>query len=196
MLQFLTITFMAITCQAQIWPPAVDRDYLAQIQIPAPSAAKALPRDGVNYSAAEEVLIKEFFLPGLNLEITEAEVSMQMKAFNNSLSPEQALRIAITKAIADYSEPSGPLAHILNSMGVGNTPNKTQLTQAKEKLLKLMNMPGSEIKILSIGKTAPHGEAVADNWIFSLKLNYQQTVYWLIVHRIKSYAYVYGVLNR
>ena len=180
-----------MSAQAQTWPPVVNMQTIAAMAVQAPvSPAKAMPGDGANYSGAEEVLLKEFFVPGISLDISENEVSAQMASFNNSVGPDQALRLALKSFFEDHKDATSPLAGILSGMGSAQ-PAKAQVKQASDKLLRLMNMSGSQIKLANT--SAPHGETTQANWIFSLRLGYSETYYWAIVDRSGAKAvYNYG----
>ena len=189
----LILLITAMSAQAQTWPPAVNLKTIAAIPAPAPvSPAKAMPRDGANYSGAEEVLLKEFFVPGISLDIPEKEVAAQMAVFDNAFGPEQALRLALNSFFQDHKDATSPLAGILTDMGTVQ-PGKAQVKQASDKLLRLMNMSGSQLKLLPAGASAPRGESTAANWVFSLRLGYSGTSYWAVVDRtgVKG-VYNYG----
>lgn len=92
----------------------------------------------------------------------------------------------------DYRDPSSPLARVLQSMNA-SAPTKDQLRIASDHLLNLMNAPGSVIRLARSGSSAPRGETVSGNWVFSLSLGCCRGTYWAVVSRIGAVpAYNYG----
>ena len=70
----LALTFSAAPAFAADWAPAVNPETLSAVAAPVPAApSKASPRDGANYSGAEELLIKEFGITAITLDIPEAD---------------------------------------------------------------------------------------------------------------------------
>lgn len=177
------------------WPPAVIPGTPGAVTVPAPSRpARALPKDGVNYSAAEEILIKEFGVTGINLDMPEAQIGAQINNNPGGLSPEQALRFALNSFLTDYSDRTSPLAGILSGMGASK-PTRAQLKLAAAYLIQLMNMPGSSLRLVWEGgpKQAARGEKVYDNWIFNLRLSGYDYSYWAVAGRSgNNPVYNYG----
>ena len=177
------------------WPPGVIPGTPGAVTVPAPSQpARALPKDGMNYSAAEEILIKEFGLTGISLDMPEAQIGAQINNYPGGICPEQALRSALNSFLADYSDRTSPLAGILSGMGTSK-PTKAQLKLAAAKLIQLMNMPGSSLRLVREGgpNQAARGEKVHDNWIFNLRLGGYDFSYWAVANRSGNQpVYNYG----
>ncbi len=176
------------------WAPEVNTDTLAAIKLPAaPAPAKASPRDGQNYSGAEELLVKEFGVTGITMDIPESEVMRQDIYYSNTFCFEQAMRQALSAVLENYKNPTSPLAKTLGELGALQTPTKSELKKARRKVLKLLNSPSSHISIVRPYKHNQPlaGETVEKNWIFYLNLG--GNPYWAIVDRSGEKApYVYG----
>jgi len=176
------------------WAPEVNTENIATIEIPAPPAPlRAGPRDGQNYSAAEEMLIKEFALTTITVDIPESEVIRQDRAYNNTFCFEHAFRQALTNILEDYTNPTSALSNTLRSMGTLGNPSKSDLKKARQKLLDAMNDPVSRIALVSPFRFYQplNGEAIAANWIFHLRLG--DKPYWAIVDRSgQKDVYNYG----
>jgi len=177
------------------WAPEAVIPSLAAIEIPAASAPlRAGPRDGQNYSGAEELLIKEFAITEISMNIPEAEVMSQNVFQNNAFCFEQALRQALTALLEDYSNPTSPLAKTLRQLGALANPSKTDVKRARQKLMNVLNTPASNISLVSPYKNyqPQGGETVQKNWIFFLRL--EGDSYWAIVDRAGATSpYVYGI---
>lgn len=188
------IIFSAAPAIAQNWAPAVNSDQLSAIETPAAAApSRANPRDGQNYSGAEELLIMEFRITSISLDIPEAEV-MQQNSFENAFCFEHALRQALNALLEDYSNTTSPLARTLGEMGALAKPTKSDLKKARQKLMDRLNTPSTYISIVRPYKhNQPQaGETVEKNWIFFLRLDGKS--YWAVVDRSGSEApYVYGM---
>jgi len=187
----------ACAMESCFWAQEVTLEKFGAVEAPAPGTpVRATPRDGVNYSAAEEMLIKEFGVIGINLDITETEVTVQMHNPSNQVCFERALRQAVNSFFEDYKDPQSPLSVILRNMGVPtDNSSGSDVKQAKRKLLQLMNMPGSLLLLVREDgpNQANHGERVKDNWVFYLRLNYSNQAYWAVVDRSgKNPVYNYG----
>lgn len=191
----LAALFSAVPAFAGGWAPEVSLATLSAIEIPAPAlAAKAGPRDGQNYSGAEELLIKEFGVDEIGMDVPEAEVMRQTTYYSNSFCFEHALRQALTALLEDYSNPTSPLAKELAKIGVMAAPSKSELKKARQRLLEAMNRREAFISIVSPYKQfqPQNGETVEANWVFFLRLD--GSAYWAIVDRSGEKApYVYGM---
>ena len=211
-LVFCAAALPARALNAGFWAPEITPETLASFR-PAPAAAgkaataeeqafpgpgEGIPHDGLNYSAAEEMLIKEFGVTGIKLDIPEAEVSLQMNNPANRLPFDQAFRFTLQSFFEDHSDPASPLATVLAGMGASaSKPAKHELTQAKQKLRQLMNLPGSALVIVRAGgpNQASRGESVSENWVSLLKLGRPGRSHWGIVERAgKTPAYNYGLV--
>lgn len=190
----LVIAISAAPAAAANWAPAVNSDALAAIETPAAAApSRANPRDGQNYSGAEELLIKEFAITAISLDIPEAEV-MQQNSFNNAFCFEHALRQALNAVLEDYSNSTSPLAKALGELGALSKPTKSDLKKARQKTMDRLNTPSALITIVRPYKhNQPQGgETVEKNWIFFLRL--EGASYWAVVDRSGNKApYVYGM---
>lgn len=177
------------------WAPAVNFHALAAIEIPAaPAPLRAGPRDGQNYSGAEELLIKEFAITEISMDIPEAEVMSQARFPNNTVCVEHALRLSLTALLEDYSNPTSPLARNLRELGALAKPSKADIKRARQKVMNALNNPASRISIVSPYKNyqPQGGETVEKNWIFHVRL--EGNSYWAIVDRAGAIApYVYGI---
>ena len=177
----------AAAAQSAAWAPAVTVETLCTVDFPAPGAPlSALPRDGENYSGAEEVLTKEYAIRGISLDIPEAEVATQTRGYANSFCLEQALRLSLKSFLEDYTNPSSPLAVILSGMGASTVnPSKSEVKSAGRKLFQLMNMTGSSLALVrSAGPwQAARGETVDANWVFHLRLGGAVRSYWAVADR-------------
>ncbi len=191
---FLAAAIPAASAFAADWNPAADFKMPATAEIPAPAAsARALPRDGQNYSAAEEILIKEFALDGIAVEIPEAEVIYQDRMNGNALCFELAFRQALTNFLENYNTSGSALSDTLKTMGAAAAPTKSELKKARQKILALMNTTGSAISLVSPYRfyQPANGEKVEKNWVFHLRLG--DKTYWAIVDRSGQNAvYNYG----
>ena len=157
-------------------------------------AAEAGPRDGQNYSGAEELLIKEFGVDEIGMDVPEAEVMRQTAYYANNFCFEHALRQALTALLEDYSEPTSPLAKELAKLGAMSAPSKSELKKARQRVLEALNRREAFISIVSPYKQyqPQNGELVEKNWVFFLRLN--GGAYWAIVDRSGQKApYVYGM---
>ena len=180
----LAAAFPAASAFAADWAPQINADNLAVIEIPAAqTAARVSPRDGGNYSGAEELLIMEFGVTSIALDVPESEVIRQDRFYNNSFCFEQALRLALNSVLTDYSDPTTPLARELNAMGVLAKPTKYDVKKAGKKILSLLNQPDSYISLVRPYKfNQPlNGEPVEQNWIFFLRVDGKS--YWLVIER-------------
>ena len=177
------------------WAPAVNFHELAAIEIPAaPAPLRAGPRDGQNYSGAEELLIKEFAITEISMNVPESEVMSQTGFHNNAFCFEHALRQALTALLEDYSNPTSPLAKTLRELGALGNPSKSDIKRARQKVMNVLNTPASNISLVSPYKNyqPQGGETVEKNWIFYLRL--EGNSYWAIVDRAGETApYVYGI---
>ncbi|MBI4351854.1 MAG: hypothetical protein HY550_10470 [Elusimicrobia bacterium] len=177
------------------WAREVNAAGLAAIEIPAaPAPLRAGPRDGQNYSGAEELLIKEFAVTEIGMDIPELEVMSQARYGDNAFCFEHALRQALFNLLENYSEPTSPLARTLDEMGVLEKPSKSDLKKARQKLLAGLNKPSALVAIVRPYKQnqPPRGEAVEKNWIFFFRI--AGSPCWAIVDRSGEKApYVYGV---
>jgi len=176
------------------WVPEVNTDKLAAIELPVQAAPlRAGPRDGQNYSGAEELLIKEFGITAISMDIPESEVMRQDRYYNNAFCFEHALRQALTDLLENYSNPTSPLAKALAEIGVLQQPSKADIKKARQRVTALLNTSSSQISIVRPYKlNQPQaGETVEKNWIFFLRLGGEP--YWAIVDRSGAAApYVYG----
>ncbi|MDD5208764.1 MAG: hypothetical protein PHV36_05210 [Elusimicrobiales bacterium] len=189
----LVIAISAAPAAAANWAPAVNSDALAAIETPAAAPSRANPRDGQNYSGAEELLIKEFAITAINLDIPEAEV-MQQNGFANAFCFEHALRQALNAVLEDYSNSTSPLAKALGEIGALTKPTKSDLKKARQKTMDRLNNPAALIAIVRPYKhNQPQaGETVEKNWIFYLRM--EGASYWAVVDRSGEKApYVYGM---
>jgi len=177
------------------WAPAVNFHELAAIEIPAaPAPSRSGPRDGQNYSGAEELLIKEFAITEISMNVPETEVMSQNAFRENAFCFEHALRQALTVLLEDYSSPTSPLAKTLRDLGALGNPSKADIKRARQKLMNVLNTPASNISLVSPYKNyqPQGGETVEKNWIFYLRL--EGNSYWAIVDRAGETApYVYGI---
>jgi hypothetical protein len=178
------------------WAPAATPDVLAAIAAPVPAApAKVSPRDGQNYSGAEEMLIMEFDLPGIGLDIPEAEVIRQLQMYPSQVTFENALRQALGSFLNDYTDPTGPLARTLKAMGSANgQPSKTELAKARGQLRARLNADGAFLALVQPYRAFQprNGEKVEQNWVFFLRLS--DGYYWAVVDRAGTKAaYSYGI---
>ncbi len=155
-----------------------------------------MPHDGLNYSAAEEMLIKEFGVVGIGLSIPEAEDIAQTQENANRRYFDQAVLLMMNSFFDDYADPASPLSAILAALGASAAePSKQDLTAAKRKLLQLMNMPGSMLRLVrASGAEQPaRGERVKKNWIVQLRLDHYVRFYRAIGDRLgKTPVYNYG----
>lgn len=179
---------------AHAWAPVADLDTLAAIEVPAAApAAKAGPKDGVNHSGAEELLIKEFGITRIGMDIPESEVVRQDAFYNNAFCFEHALRLALMTVLEDYSDRTSPLAAALGELGALEKPSKSDLKRARQKVLSLLDAPSSVIAIVRPYKfnQPANGEMIEKNWVIFLKLDGRP--YWAVVDRTGGQApYVYG----
>ncbi|MDO8805938.1 MAG: hypothetical protein Q7R35_16090 [Elusimicrobiota bacterium] len=180
----LAAAMSAAPAFAAQWAPEVNTENIAAVEIPAPAVpSRAGPRDGQNYSGAEELLIKEFGITGITVEITESEVIRQDRVYSNTFCFEHAFRQALANFLEDYTNPSSALSNTLKSMGTIGTPSKSDLKKARQKLLDAMNNPASRIALVSPYRLYQplNGEKVETNWVFYLRLG--DKPYWAIVDR-------------
>ncbi len=184
----------AVPVHAGDWTPAVGPAALAAAEAPAaPAPARSGPRDGQNYSGAEELLIMEFGINSVTLDVPEAEVIRQDRYYENAFCFEQALRLALWNLLGDYSSPTSPLARELARMGVLSTPSKSELKRAGERVRALLDREDSRLALVRPYKLHQplNGEMVEQNWIFYLSLDGRN--YWVVVDRSgKKAAYAYG----
>jgi len=191
----LAAALAAVPALASAWAPQINRETLAAAEIPAPPAPhKAIPKDGQNYSGAEELLIKEFAVTAVTLDVPEAEVMRQDGYYNNAFCFEHALRLSLTAILENYKNPTSPLARELAAMGALASPNKSQLRLARQRVHQALNKSGSLLAIVRPYKLNQpmNGEMVEKNWIFFLRLDGKS--YWAVVDRSGETApYVYGM---
>jgi hypothetical protein len=180
----ILVSILAAPACAANWASEVNLENIAAIQIPAPAlASKAGPRDGQNYSGAEEMLIKEFGITGITVDIPESEVIRQDQVYNNAFCFENAFRQALTNLLEDYTNPTSALSNTLKSMGAAGNPSKSDLKKARQKLLESMNRPGARIALVSPYRLyqPQNGESIETNWVFHLRL--ADKPFWAIVNR-------------
>ena len=176
------------------WAPAVTPEAVAAVEVPAPAAEKvSVPRDGQNYTGAEELLIKEFGITEAGMDIPESEVMRQTAYYQNAFCFEHALRLALTALLEDYA-PGSPLSKELAAIGVLQAPSKSELKKARQRVFGALNSRGSLIAMVHPYKQyqPQNGERVEKNWIFFVRLG--GASYWAVVDRAgESPAYVYGL---
>jgi hypothetical protein len=193
------ITILALTSAplaAAEWYPEFTPEKLAAVETVAPGAPAGItPHDGLNYSAAEEMLIMEFRLSGISLNIPESEVIRQEKMYPGQVSFENAFRQALNSFLGDYSDATGPLARTLKTLAVASAkPSRTELLKARQDLLRRLNFPGAFIALVRPYRAYQprSGEKVEQNWIFFLREG--GVSYWAVVDRSGGrQAYSYGV---
>jgi len=180
---------------AAAWAPAVNLENIQITEVSAPQRAEiAGPRDGENYSGAEELLIKEFAVTDIGLDIPEAEVMRQNSSYANAFCFEHALRLALTALLEDHSDRTSPLAKELAAIGAPEKPSKSDLKRARQRLLEALNRRESFLSIVHPYKQYQpmNGELVEKNWVFFLRLSGKS--YWAVVDRSGDRpAYVYGL---
>jgi hypothetical protein len=174
------------------WAPEVSLEKLAAMEIPAPSIST--PRDGINYSGAEELLIMEFDITGVALDVPESEVVRQGSYYPNAFCFEHALRQALGDILENYKNPKGPLARTLSEIGASATPSKSELKTARQKVMTLLNSRDSLISLVRpyTLNQPPKGETVEKNWLFFTRLGARS--YWTVVDRSGQNAtYTYSI---
>lgn len=176
------------------WAPKADLASIAAVEIPAAApAVKAGPKDGVNYSGAEELLIKEFGITRVGMDIPETEVMRQDRFYNNAFCFEHALRLTLMTVLEDYSDRTSPLALALGEMGALEKPSKSDLKKARQRVFAALDNPASVIAIVRPYKfyQPPNGEMVERNWVLFLRLEGRS--YWAVIDRTAEKApYVYS----
>lgn len=191
---FAAAAFAAAPAFAADWAPRLNTETISAVEIPAAAApVKALPKDGQNYSGAEELLIKEFFVTGISLDIPEAEVMRQDSFYNNAFCFEHALRLALTAVLEDYSAPTSPMARQLSAMGALEKPTKSDLKKARQRVFEALNRTSSYIHLVRPYKLHQplNGETVEQNWVFYFRID--GASYWAVVDRTaQKDTYVYG----
>ena len=182
-LTFLTAALLAAPVFASDWNSAVTFETIEALEVPAPAAARVVPRDGQNYSSAEEILIKEFDLTGIAVAIPETEVIRQDRVYANTFCFELAFRQALANILENYAARGSALSDTLEKIGAAAAPSKMELKKARQKLLETLNAPGSAISFVSpyLFNQPANGEKVEKNWIFHLRLGGKS--YWAIVDR-------------
>jgi hypothetical protein len=198
MMRILTLVLAAALqaggAAALDWSPAVSPETLSAVTVAAPSpAAAAGPRDGQNYSGAEELLIKEFSIAGIGMDIPEAEVMRQDREYNNAFCFDHALRLAVKAVLENYARPTSPLARELSAMGSLQAPSKSEVKKASRRVLEALNRRGSLVAVVRPFKFYQplNGETLDLNWIFFLRVDGRP--YWAVVDRSGETApYVYG----
>jgi len=163
------------------WAPEVNFEKFAAMEIPAPS--KAAPRDGINYSGAEELLIMEFGVTGITLDVPESEVVRQGSYYNNAFCFEHALRLALADILENYKNPKGPLARTLSQLGASATPSKSELKTARQKVLAQLNSQDSLLSLVRpyAANQPANGETVEQNWLLHSRLGGRS--YWTVIDR-------------
>ena len=191
---FAALISAAPACSAD-WATEVNADNLSAIAIPAPAApSRSGPREGQNYSGAEELLIKEFGITEITMDIPESEVILQDRFYNNAFCFEHALRKALSAVLEKHDNPTSPLGRALSEIGALGAPTKSELKKARQKVINLLNSPSSLISLVRPYKQyqPQDGESVEQNWVFFLRLN--GNYYWAIVDRAdQKETYAYGL---
>lgn len=176
------------------WAPDAGFESIAAVEIPAAApAVKAGPKEGANYSGAEELLIKEFGITRVGMDIPEAEVMRQDRFYNNAFCFEHALRLSLTAVLEDYSDRTSPLAAALGELGALEKPSKSDLKRARQKVFDALDNPAAVIAIVRPYKfnQPANGETIEKNWVVYLKL--AGGSYWAVIDRTAEKApYVYG----
>lgn len=182
--------------------PAFAADWAPRLEFSAAEAAavpeagfplRAGPRDGENYSGAEELLIKEFGVARVSMDIPEDEVMRQDRFYQNAFCFEHALRLALNAVLGDYSEPTSPLARELSKMGALEKPGKNDLKVARQRVLSVLDREESFVALVRPYKfyQPAGGEGVDQNWLIFFRLGGRH--YWAVVDRAGEKApYVYG----
>jgi len=188
------LTMLAGPALGQTWAPTVNPDALAAYEAPVAAPAEVVtPRDGENYSGAEELLIKEFGITAVGLDFPEIEVMRQSSFYDNMFCVEHALRLALFDLLENYTNPTSPLARALDEIGAQQTPSKSELKKARQKVMEKLNTPKALISIVRPYHFSQplNGETVERNWIFFFRL--EGKPYWAVVPRSgNSVTYVYG----
>lgn len=186
--------FTLAPAYAAAWAPEVNLETITVTEVPAPVRAEISgPRDGQNYSGAEELLIKEFAVTEIGLDIPESEV-MRQTSYDNAFCFEHALRLALTALLEDHSDRTSPLAKELAAIGAPEKPSKSDLKRARQRLLEALNRRDSFLSMVHPYKQYQplNGELVEKNWVFFLRLSGKS--YWAVVDRSgEKPAYVYGM---
>lgn len=151
----------------------------------------SIPNDGQANPAA---ILREFGVTGVNLDMPAAEIARQQKY--GGLAFEKAFRSALKSFTEDASSGESPLCVVLSNMNAScDTPSKGELAAAKKKLLSLMNLRASTLRLVREGgeQQPEQGESIRGNWVFNMYLDYSDHGYWAIVDRSgKKPAYNYG----
>jgi len=193
---FVTVLALASApLLAAEWNPAITPESIAAVTPAVPPAPSRLsPRDGQNYSAAEEMLIMEFGLSGISLDIPESEVVRQESMYPGPVNFENAFRQALNSFLEDYKDPTGPLARTLKALGsASDSPSKSAVIQARQKLLGRLNFPDAFLALVRpyAAYQPKNGEKVEQNWVFYLRLG--GISYWAVTDRSGGrQAYSYG----
>jgi hypothetical protein len=103
-----------------------------------------------------DVIRGQFALSHLDYDIRKDEVIRQTRSLKNAIFYKMAIRAALT--------------NILDS-GISRD---------------VLNQYESKFRLEFLETTAPQGETVQANWIFTLKLKGESKVYWVIVDRLGS----------
>ncbi len=188
----ILILFAAAPSYASDWAPAMDAAAIAAAEVPAPGTPRAaLPRDGENYSAAEEMLIKEFGVTGISMDVPEAEVIRQYADYAGGRSFEPAFRDALESFLGDHSAGT-VLGDVLKELGVTGAPGKSQQKKARAELLARLNGGSAKIALVQPYRhyQPANGEKVEENWVFYL--NVAGRVYWAVSPRSGGETYNYG----
>ncbi|MDD2805639.1 MAG: hypothetical protein PHV33_08800 [Elusimicrobiales bacterium] len=139
-------------------------------------------------------ILSEFGVTGVTLDMPAAEIARQEK--HGALPFDRALRAALGSFLNDYSDPESPLCVVLSNLDAScDKPAKGELAAAKKKLLSLMNLRASTLRLVREGgeHQPEQGETVRANWVFNLYLDYSDHGFWAIVDRAgRKPAYNYG----
>ncbi len=157
-------------------------------------------KNSINHSFS--MLLKEFGLDKMRVEIDGKDIKEQSDKLNNKISFELAFKLAMTSFMNDNDDWESPLAlaiedayDIFDEEGNFNPTQEQLVEKGKEILFSVLNDPATTISLLSLSDYPPERcETVSENWIFLLDMSkYSDHYHWAIVDRLgKEPAYNYG----
>ncbi len=150
----------------------------------------------------EHIILEEFHLLRLRLQLDEEELRRQTALPLNAISPGDALRAALASFLEDGESPESPrrLAMNIYELWPGEVPHAEALLDSRLR----EHMDAGEIRLLPAYETLneddidfnppAEGEPSAENWIFGLSLpELSDHYFWAIVDRRgQNPSYNYG----
>lgn len=124
-------------------------------------------------------------LSAAKLIVTDDQIDLQEKTYHNCISFSQAYDRAFRSIYEDNSDEESLLNLLMERF-----PDKEQ---AQQEIDRIMNEESTVFTLMNVlHDSPPRGEKIEKNWIFSLKVEGYDHMFYIIVSRCESVLYNYG----